>query len=368
MRVVVAPDKFKGTLDAGAVAAAMMAGVRRAAPRAEIVASPLADGGEGTLHALRSALGGEVETITVAGPHGEPVEAPIALLRDGRVAIESAAAAGLSLLSGRALDALTASSRGVGELVVAAAARGRPVIAALGGVASTDGGTGAARATGWRFLDRRGRELPHGGGALTRLERIDGGAVAPLQVEIIGAFDVTNPLVGPDGTARVFAPQKGASDRDVEVLEAGMERLAARIEEQLGVDVRDLHGGGAAGGLGAGLVAFLGARLVPGAELVIDATGLAGHLVDADVVITGEGRLDEQSLSGKTPIAVAAEARAAGVTCLAVAGEVLLDEDRLRGAGIDHAISLVEIAGRERAIAETAPLVSDATARLIRSL
>jgi glycerate kinase len=371
LQVLVAPDKFKGTLSAAEAARAMETGVRRALPSASIDRLPLADGGEGTVEALLESLGGRHRTVTVAGPNGRPVGARLAELPDGHAALEMSSASGLSLVASDERDALRASSEGTGELLRAALDAGcAGVIVGVGGSASTDGGTGAARAVGWRFLDRRGRDLPPGGGALVRLARIDAGRVdARLsRVAVVGACDVGNPLIGRSGAARTFGPQKGASASEVERLEDALKTLAERVRADLGTDVSSCWGGGAGGGMGAGLRAFFGATLEAGFDLVADRARLGPRVARADVVITGEGRLDAPSLGGKVPVGVARVARSAGVACVAVAGEVTLEEDELRSAGFTRALALVEVVGDRRARQEPAAAVVEATAALLGAL
>ncbi|HZA19509.1 MAG TPA: glycerate kinase [Actinomycetota bacterium] len=366
MRVLIAPDKFRGSLSAPAAARAMAAAVRRVFPDAEIAEKPLADGGEGTVDALVGALGGRTVFRSVTGPVGDPVEAKFGLIDDGRAVIEVAAACGIALLDEAHFDPLHATSLGVGELLEEALALDvTGAIMGIGGTASSDGGTGAATASGWRFLDRDGVALPPGGGALVHLARIDGSFAHPIGVPVVAGYDVTNPLTGDAGAARVFGPRKGASEAEIEVLAAGLARLAERIEIDLGVNVSPMLGSGAGGGLGAGAVAFFGATLRPALDLIMDAIGLDDFIAQADLVITGEGKLDDQSLFGKVPIGVARRAARAGTRCIAVAGAVELDDAALKGAGIDRTISLVAVHGRSRAFEEPELAIEEATAALL---
>jgi glycerate 2-kinase len=368
LHILIAPDKFKGTLGAPEVAEAIADGVRRVAPDADVDLKPLGDGGDGTMEALRRGLGGRVEEVSVTGPLGARVGAPLTFFDDGRVGIETASASGLTLVAHDRRDALRASSRGTGELLLAALRRapGAQVIVGIGGSASTDGGAGAATAAGWRFLDRRGQDLPPGGGSLVRLARIDRAGVAPevSNRSIVGACDIDNPLLGERGSARVFAPQKGASEADVELLESGLSTLSTRVAADLGVEVADRAGAGAAGGLGAGLAAFYGAELRGGFELVAEAISLRAAIESADLVITGEGLLDGSSLGGKAPIGVARMARAAGVRCAVVAGGVALGREALDAEGILSAVSVTDVAGPERAMEDTRWAVGYAAERL----
>jgi glycerate kinase len=369
MRVVVAPDKFKGSLSASSVADAIAAGIRRTFPDASIVCRPVADGGEGTVEAMVSAIGGRVESVEVRGPLGDPVRAEIGRLEDGRTVVEVSSAVGLGLIARP--DALRASSLGCGDLIasVLRADPGANLVVGVGGSASTDGGTGAASAVGWRFLDRRGRDLEPGGGALVRLATIDDTDKAGVLdgAHILGAVDVGNPLLGPEGSARVFAPQKGAGEDDVVVLEEGLAVLAERIRVDVGIDVSSVPGGGGAGGIGAGLVAFFGAELQPGFDLVAEAIGLDGLIRGADLVITGEGKLDQGSLGGKTVIPIARLAGAAGVPCIAIVGENALGENDLRATGIHHTAALRDRVGTSEAFSRAAELIADATAEALAS-
>ena len=368
MRIVIAPDKYKGTASARVVAEAMGRGAARARPGAEVALFPMADGGEGTLEALLSALGGRIVRHRVTGPLGAPARGLTARLSDDRVVLEMASSSGLALVAGHERDPLRASSYGTGELILAAL-RTRPaqVLVGLGGSASTDGGSGAARAVGWRFLDARGNDLPPGGGALKSLRRIDpAGVVEEMKgARIQGLTDVGCPLLGPRGAAAAFGPQKGASEADVEVLEEGLANLASRIRADLGEDVAGAVGAGAAGGMGAGLIAFFGASLEGGFETVAEAANLRSALGTADLVITGEGHLDHQSLGGKVPIGVARLARDAHVECLAVCGRVSVPAPELATHGIKRALGLEDELGSERAHAHAADSIAEVTARLL---
>ena len=326
MRVLVAPDSFKGSLTAEEAATAMAEGVRDGWPGAAVTALPLADGGEGTAAALVRATGGRWQSTRVRDPLGRPVEARWGLLGDGATAvIEMAAASGLLLVEPHERRPLDASTYGTGELIRAALDRGcRRLLVAIGGSATTDGGTGMLAALGARFLDAAGRPLPPGGGPLVDLARIDLAGLDPRlrEAHIEVACDVDNPLVGPRGAARVYAPQKGAGPAQVERLEAGLRRLADVAAAILGRDLRDEPGAGAAGGLGFALVAFLGARLRPGAELVMDAAGFDRHLATADLVITGEGRTDRQTLAGKLVARVTRRCAREGRPVIVISGAV----------------------------------------------
>lgn len=342
MRIVVAPDKLKGCLSAGAAAGALARGVRRARPDAEVVELPIADGGEGTLAALLAARGGEAREAQVTGPLGEPVVARWGLFPDGTALVESAEAIGLWRVPPERRDPLRATSRGVGELIRAALGSGaRRITVALGGSATVDGGAGMFQGLGARLLDAGGREPGPGGGALESLARIDAG---PLDVvELVAACDVDAPLLGPHGAARAYGPQKGADPPAVEGLERGLARWAELLARDLGRAVADLPGAGAAGGLGAGLAA-LGARLVPGADFVLDALELERRLAGTALVVTAEGALDATTLRGKATWAVCRRARRAGVPCVAVGGRI---DPGARAAltGPDGFLGLFELGG-----------------------
>ncbi len=324
MRVLVAPASFKESLSAAEVARAMADGVRRAG--AEAVELPLADGGRGTAECLAGPLGLQMRSVAVAGPLGEPVTGAFGINAEtGTAVLEMASASGLALVPPPRRDVMRATTRGSGELVREALEAGaRQVIIGVGDSATADGGCGAAQALGVRLLDAGGSAIGPGAGALVNLAHIDvsdrHASVAETQFRV--ACDVDNPLLGPRGAARVFAPQKGASPAQVETIEANLAHLADVIERDLGVDVRAVPGGGAAGGLGAGAVAFFGASLEPGAEWILSAVHAEEHLAHADLVLTGEGRLDAQSLGGKVPMVLARLARAAGAPCVVIPGSV----------------------------------------------
>lgn len=338
--ILVAPTAFKGTLGAAEAAAACAAGVRRCQPSEEVVVRPVSDGGPGLLDALRAgldpAVGLHEDRVGVTGPRGGAVEARI--LRGSNLAVaESADACGLALIPAAARDPLTTTSRGVGELLLAATRppMGAPptlIVMGLGGSGTVDGGAGAAQALGWKLLNMAGRPVPPGGAGLERLATIEppppnapfgpyarGTGTSPA---LVALADVRNPLLGPQGAAAVFGPQKGASREGVLRLEAGLERLARVVRRDAGVDVRGLEGAGAAGGLGAGLVAFAGARLVRGSDWVIEALGMDALLTRATLLVTGEGAWDAQSGMGKVTGALVTRARERGVPVLLVCGAI----------------------------------------------
>jgi glycerate kinase len=331
--IVAAPDKFKGSLTADEAADAIERGVRRVWPRARVVKVPMADGGEGTLRALVQATGGKVFRRRVTGPLGEPVRAAYGVLGDGETAvIEMAEASGYRLVPAAKRNPLLTTTYGTGELIAAALQRGcRRLIVGIGGSATNDGGAGMAQALGARLLDARGRELPRGigGGALDRVAKVvfPESEIRNQKSEILVASDVRNPLVGPRGASAVFGPQKGATPAMVKQLDANLRRWARGIAD-CGLRIMTFRslttfpGGGAAGGLGAGLRAFLGAKFRPGVEIVIEHARLAEKLRGADLVITGEGRLDRSTLDGKAPLGVARLARRLGVPVIAIGGSL----------------------------------------------
>ncbi len=327
MRVLIAPDKFKGTLSSPEAGSAIERGIRRALPICVCTSVTVADGGDGTAVALRAH--GRAVPSSNAGPG-------LVLLPDGRRFLEMAEV--VSATRDRGVPVLEASTREVGSALARAARSGASIVLGIGGSVSTDGGTGAASVFGWRFLDRRGIHLGPGGGALRTLARI----VPPPGAlpTVTGACDVMVPLTGPRGAAKAFAPQKGATPDGVDLLEEAMTTLGERIAADLGTDVAARPGAGAGGGMGAGVAAFFGGALEPGSAFVADQIGLRSLIARCDVVVTGEGSLDRQSLWGKAPAGVAEMAAGLGKPCLAVVGRVELGADDLRSAGIDALESL----------------------------
>jgi len=362
MQVLVAPCTYKGSLSARAAAAAIARGLAGAGMEPDEL--PLSDGGEGLVDCFLALPGAERVEIEVSGPlPGMRVRAGYTLLEGGRLAvIEMAAAAGLPLVPAGRRDPMSATTRGFGELIRHAAGRGaRRLILGIGGSATVDGGSGMAAALGAKLLDGAGRQLADGGGVLGQVGRVDAAGLDPavrgLRIDV--ACDVDSPLLGPAGAARMFGPQKGATPEAVERLEAGLARLAGRLRDDLGRDVANLPGAGAAGGLGAGLIGFLGARLVPGAELVMDAVGFDARLARADLVVTGEGRLDAQSLHGKAPAAAARRARKAGKPAVALVGSLGLAMEELPAAGLVRAWELRELAAEAECLSRAAELLDE---------
>jgi glycerate kinase len=373
MRVVVAPDSFKGSLSALRVAEAMGRGVRAVFPEAQVVLAPIADGGEGTVDALVAATGGRLERHAVSGPLGDPVRAPWGVLGDGQTAvIEVAAASGLALVPRERRDPGAASTFGTGELVRAALDAGfRKLVLGIGGSATNDGGAGLLRALGARFLDGEGRDLPEGGAALARLSRIDLSALDPrlATAEIEVACDVQNPLTGPAGASVIYGPQKGASPELVRLLDASLARYAEVAQATTGRDVARTPGAGAAGGLGAGLLFFTPARLRPGIDLVLEAMRFPSLVQGASLVITGEGRADTQTAMGKAPVGVARAAARHGVPVVCLVGGLAEGAEELYGCGIDALASIVpEPMTLEAALVRAAELVEGGAVRACRLL
>jgi glycerate kinase len=346
MRLVIAPDSFKESLSAPDVAREIEAGFQEIFPDWTYVKVPVADGGEGTVEALIAATGGHLETREVCGPLGDPVEAFFGVTGDGKTAvIEIAAAAGLMLLTPDRRDPTRATSFGVGQLIRAALDLGvRHLIIGLGGSATNDGGAGMAQALGARLLDGNGQELARGGGALGTLARIDISCIDPRLAACIVevACDVDNPLVGPLGASAIFGPQKGASPQMVGLLDDGLRHYAGLIAQELGIEIADTPGAGAAGGLGGALVAFCGGRLRSGVDIVTDVVELDAAIAMADLVITGEGRIDGQTIHGKTPIGVARIAKRHGKPVIALAGMVGAGAEQVVPHGIGAMFSVVQ--------------------------
>ncbi len=344
MKIVLAPNTFKGSLTTSEAATAMAEGVLRVVPDAEIVKVPVADGGDGLVQVALEALDGESRAVEVTGPCGDPVDAAFCYVPAmGLATLEMALASGLTLLDADQRTPLVTTTLGTGELIAAALELGVTRIGVgLGGSATNDGGIGMASALGARFLDQNGETVEPVGGSLGSIRHIDLSGLDPRiqNVAIDAVCDVDNPLCGPTGAAPVYGPQKGAGPEEVEMLDAGLANLADVIERDLGLDIRDLPGAGAAGGLGAGLKAFLGAELRRGVDLVLDLVGLDAKLTGADLAITGEGQIDFQTVFGKAPAGVGAAAKTRHVPCIAMAGSIGEDLGNLHEYGIDAIFAL----------------------------
>jgi len=371
MKVLIAPQAYKGSLDALEVAQAIATGIRSIWPDLELDILPVADGGEGTVEALVTATQGTYVESRVEDPLGRPVTARWGLLGDGRTAvIEMAAASGLPLLDRSERNPMVTSTFGTGQLIKAALDRGAErLIVGIGGSATNDGGAGMAHALGVRFLDAQGKYLPRGGRPLQRLHRIDASRLDPRLhgVEVVVASDVTNVLCGPEGASHVYGAQKGATPRAAALLDRALENYAAVIERDLGLAVRDIPGAGAAGGLGAGLIAFTGARMTRGVDLIFKAMRFDEHLDGVHLVLTGEGRIDGQDVFGKAPIVVAERASTRGIPVIVIVGNIGTGHE----ACYDHGVSAVmSIMSRpmtiDRALTQTAQLITEAAVRTAR--
>lgn len=339
-RFLLAPDSFKGTMSAQEVCDLLRRAITDEIPDAEIFALPMADGGEGLTDSCLRLLGGRRIETPVTGPLGKPVAGFYGLLEDGSAVIEMAAAAGLPLM-GESRDPLRAGTRGVGELLLHARAMGaKRILLGLGGSATNDMGAGMAAALGWRFLDRDGREMEPLAENLGRVKRI----LPPEEtwnLPVRAACDVKNPLLGEDGATAVYGPQKGVTPQTRPLLEAGLGNLSSLLEGMLGKNLRDVPGAGAAGGLGAGVIGFLGGQLQPGIDFLLDAADFDRRLQSADVVFTGEGRMDRQSLNGKVPMGVGLRCQRAGVKCIALCGSLGDGAEELSRVGVNAAFSAV---------------------------
>jgi glycerate kinase len=345
MKIVIAPDSFKESLTSIAAADQIEAGFRAVLPFASYLKVPVADGGEGTVEAMVNATRGRMVDASVTGPLGDRIPSSYGVLGDGRTAvIEMAAASGLALVPVDRRNPLLTTSYGTGELIRHALDAGlRNFIVGIGGSATNDAGAGMLQALGVRFLDRQGREIAFGGGALADLEQIDCAGFDPRlqECQTLVACDVDNPLTGPKGASAVFGPQKGADPATVALLDANLNRFAERVARSLGKQVASLPGAGAAGGMGAALQAFLNAELQPGSQIVIKAVGLEEAVIGADLVITGEGRIDGQSVHGKAPVGVARIAARHGVPVIGIAGSLGPGAETVTAHGITALFSMV---------------------------
>ncbi|PSW44057.1 glycerate kinase [Photobacterium leiognathi] len=345
MKIIIAPDSYKESLTAMEVATAIENGFRQVIPNAEYIKLPMADGGEGTVQSLVDASNGTIIEHSVAGPLGEQVNGFFGLMGDGKTAIiEMAAASGLHLVSPELRNPMLTTSFGTGELILAALDKGvEHIIVGIGGSATNDGGIGMAQALGVRFLDENNKQISYGCGALARLHHIDISNIDPrlVSVKLEVACDVDNTLCGEKGASQVFGPQKGATPEMITQLDNNLAHYAEIIKRDLGKDVKDMAGAGAAGGMGAALLGIFNAQLRPGIEIVMDAVNLADVLQDADLVITGEGRIDSQTIHGKTPIGVARTAKRFNKPVIGIAGSLSYDCNIVHEHGIDAVFSVV---------------------------
>ncbi|MGG0593334.1 glycerate kinase [Priestia megaterium] len=345
MKIVIAPDSFKESLTALNVCEAVETGIRTHFSNAEISKVPMADGGEGTVQSLVDATGGQIIQAKVTGPLGKEVEAFYGILGDGKTAvIEMAAASGLHHVPMDERNPLTTTTRGTGELILKVLDhKVKHIIIGIGGSATNDGGAGMAKALGAKLIDANGAEMKEGGGSLNQLASIDltnlDSRLAKVKVEV--ACDVDNPLTGETGASAVFGPQKGATPHMVKQLDRNLAHYAAVIEKEMDIHIQNVPGAGAAGGLGGGLLAFLSAELKPGVDIVIEATQLESYIKGADLVITGEGRIDGQTIYGKTPIGVAKTAKKHSVPVIAIAGSIGAGSEAVYEHGISALFSVV---------------------------
>lgn len=372
MKIVIAPDSFKESLSAMAVADAIEAGFKQVLPNATYVKLPMADGGEGTVQSLVDATGGRILPVEVTAPLGNKVQGFVGLLGDGeRAVIEMAAASGIHLVAPEQRNPLLTSSFGTGELILAALEMGvKHLILGIGGSATNDGGAGMIQALGGKLLKADGAPIALGGAGLSELAAIDLSSLDPRLGELVieVACDVNNPLCGPKGASAVFGPQKGATPEMVAQLDANLSRYADRIEQALGKQVKDIPGAGAAGGMGAALVGLLGAELKPGIQIVIEALKLAEEVADADLVITGEGRIDSQTVHGKTPIGVARCAKQFGKPVIGISGCLTDDCGVVHDHGLDAVFAVVNRAMSLPEALESASTNIQLTARNVAAL
>ncbi|MGB9867429.1 MAG: glycerate kinase [Bacillota bacterium] len=345
MRIVVAPDSFKGSASAVQVGEAMAAGLRKVWPDAEVDVVPLADGGQGTVEAMVRATGGHTRTVRVTGPLGEPVAATYGILPDGTVVVEMAQASGLTLVEPIRRNPLLTTTYGTGELIRHALDSGaRSIIVGIGGSATNDGGAGMAQALGVGLYDENGKPIGFGGGELARLRAVDLSGLHPgiKTASIVVACDVDNPLCGPTGASATYGPQKGATPEMVDQLDRALAHFADVVEAAIGRSLRNVPGAGAAGGLGFGLMAFLGAKLQPGIKIVASATRLEERVGKAHLVVTGEGQTDWQTAHGKTVAGVAEIARSQGVPVLVISGGLGKGYESLYDRGVAAMIPIVQ--------------------------
>lgn len=372
MKVLIATDSFKETNTSMQAAEAMEAGVRKIFPQAEIDKIPVADGGEGTVEALVDGMNGRIVRKTVTGPGGDFVEAEYGILPGGVGVIEMASASGLGLVPAEKRNPLTATTYGTGELILDAINNGcEKIIIGIGGSATNDGGMGMARALGYHFVDVDGFELPEGGGSLLHLDRIVKRDVIEKirDIHFLVACDVKNPLYGPKGASHVYGPQKGASKADVALLDANLKHLSEVVEKDLDLSIGETEGAGAAGGLGFGLMAFCGAELKSGIEIILDLVDFDSRLTGVDLVVTGEGKIDGQSIYGKVPVGIAGRAKKFNIPVLAIVGGIGEGVDAVYEYGIDAVMGSVNNSMTlKEAMSRSRELLIDATSRAMRMI
>jgi len=372
MKIVIAPDSFKGSNSSIMVANRIEKGIRQVFPDAEVIKIPIADGGEGTVEALVAGAGGEIFKATVTGPMGETREAEYGILANGKAAIEMAASSGLPLVAEDMRNPLKATTYGVGQLIKAVIEKGcKEIVLGLGGSATNDGGIGMAQALGVSFKDKDGNELGFGGGELDKLASVDVSGLDPRikDISIVIASDVNSPLCGEKGASAIFGPQKGADPEMVKLLDSNLAHYADVVKKQLGIDNLNAPGAGAAGGLGYALITFMGAAMNSGIETMLDSVGVDKYLVDCDLVITGEGKIDGQSAFGKVPVGVAQRVKKFGIPVLAIVGDIGDGAENVYEYGIDSIMSTVNKAmPLSEAIGRSGELLEEAAVRAMRMI
>lgn len=366
MKIVIASDSYKGSNTSMRVAELIEEGAKAVFPEANYIKIPIADGGEGTVEVLTSGLGGEIKRVRVQDALGRPVDSFYGVL-DDKAVLEMAAASGLPLIAQSERNPLIASTFGTGQLLLAALNAGyRNITIGIGGSATNDGGAGMARALGYQFLDTEGRELPEGGAALAELTQLNDSKASPLlqEARINVACDVDNPLLGPNGASSIYGPQKGADEAAVRKLDAALANFANVVERWKGLELRNNPGAGAAGGLGFGLMAFCDARIESGIDTILNLVNFESRLKGTHLVITGEGKIDGQSIRGKVPVGVAIRARKCGIPVLAIVGDIGADANRVLQYGIDSIMSTVDRAmGLKEAMLRSSETLRDAARR-----
>ncbi len=373
MNILIAPNSYKGSLTGFEAAFAIEKGVKSVFPRAKTLKVPLADGGDGTMEIMAFATGGKIKSAKVTGPLKNRITAKYGVSGDGRVYfIEMAEASGLKLVPEKKRNPMLTTTRGVGELInIALSSGAKKIVVGIGGSATNDGGSGMAGALGFKLLNRHGKEISGGGSGLIELDRIEGRETLDKfkNIEIVVACDVTNPLYGRSGASRIFGPQKGALPWMTAALDTALFKYAKIIRRDLGIDVSGLKGGGAAGGLGAGLYAFTGAKLKKGINIIMNISGIEEKLKKADLVITGEGQLDNQSMYGKVPVGLALLAKKYGVPVLCIAGKIGDINEKIYAAGISAVVTLVDgPITLENSMKNASILLTAATARTLKAI
>lgn len=370
MKIVIASDSYKGSCSTLEVANSIEKGIKRIYPKAEIIKIPVADGGEGTVDALVTARNGSYEEVEVMGPLGKTIKAKYGLLDKDTAVIEMASASGLMLIKKEERNPLITTTYGTGQLILSAIEKGaKKIFIGIGGSATNDGGIGMAQALGVSFKDNKGNEIGYGGGKLKQIEKIDTRDMNPLikEVEITVITDVMNPLCGLDGASHIYGAQKGASPEVIEILDENLKHYGAKIKEYLGKDILNIAGSGAAGGLGAGLIAFCDAKIRLGIDKVLDIVEIDKYLEGADLVITGEGQIDGQSIFGKVPIGVAKRAKKYNIPVMAIVGSEGEGASEVYSHNIDIIIDIInKPMTLEEAIKNVKPLLENAAEKAMR--